>query len=211
METSRDSTGNGNRKSPGGSAPTNCWREQQRQANQPRPQPARSHNRSRHDRVLASRVIAVRACADAVKKRRVLLVDASQTEHELRADVMRKLGMDVDCAADTAEVRSWWRAALCDLALINAQRWRILETSRRISAVRSASLARTQAMRAFPDPPRDSEGRPAKPTATQTSGLSQRERYQAYAGADAFVRPAQRSEACVHGARAANVFTATVH
>jgi len=30
------------------------------------------------------------------------------------------------------------------------------------------------------------------------------------AGADAFVRPAERSEACRHRARAANVFTATV-
>jgi len=48
------------------------------------------------------------------------------------------------------------------------QRWGILEASRRISAVRSASIARTQAMRA-PAPPRDSEGRPSKPTATPTS------------------------------------------
>jgi len=58
----------------------------------------------------------------------VLLVDASQTEHELRADIMRKLGMDVDCAAETAEVRSWWRAALYDLALIRHQ---ILKDDRR--------------------------------------------------------------------------------
>ncbi|HXY51350.1 MAG TPA: hypothetical protein VEI01_18005 [Terriglobales bacterium] len=171
----------------------------------------------------------------AVKKKRVLLVDTSQ-RRELRAEVMRKLGMDVDCAADIAEARSWWRAALYDLVLINmkeghghrdkfcadvrsatppqrlaflvgqpeyladspnaeempvqnaedqvvagvndafsadhgdlTQRWGILEASRRISAVRSASLARTQAMRALPAPPRDSEGRPSKPTATPTS------------------------------------------
>jgi hypothetical protein len=49
------------------------------------------------------------------------------------------------------------------------RRWGILEASRRISAVRSASLARTQAMRALPTPPRDSEGRPSKRTATPTS------------------------------------------
>ena len=161
----------------------------------------------------------------AVKKKRVLLVDTLQAKRELRAEVMRKLGMDVYCAADIAEARLWWRAALYDLVLINmekgrgqrhkfcddvrsatrpqrlglrvgqpeyladspnadeespvqnaddqivgdlkvafatdrgdlTQRWGILEASRRISAVRSASLARTQAMRALPAPPRDSE------------------------------------------------------
>jgi len=41
-------------------------------------------------------------------------------------------------------------------------RWGILEASRRISAVRSASLARTQAMRALPTPPRDAEKRSSK-------------------------------------------------
>jgi hypothetical protein len=172
-----------------------------------------------------------------VKKKRVLLVDASQPKRELRAEVMRKFGMDVDCAADIEEARSWWRAALYDLVLINmekgqgyrdkfcddirgatppqrlaflvgqpkyladspngdeelavqngedqimsdlklnvaadrgdlTQRWGILEASRRISAVRSTSLARTQAMRALPAPPRDSEGRPSKRTPTPTS------------------------------------------
>lgn len=171
------------------------------------------------------------------KKKRVLLVDTSQTKRELRAEVMRKLGMDVDCAADIAEARSWWRAALYDLVLINmdkglghrdtfcdeirsatppqrlaflvgqpeylahtphaeeeralpnaddrivgdlkvafagdrgdlTRRWGILEASRRISAVRSASVARTQAMRALPAPLRDSEGRPSKPSARPTS------------------------------------------
>jgi CheY-like chemotaxis protein len=170
------------------------------------------------------------------KKKRVLLVDTSQAKRELRAEVMRKVGMDVDCAADIAEARSWWRAALYDLVLINVergngyrdkfcndirsatppqrlaflvgqpeyladspnadeelpvrdtddpvvvglndssshdrgdltQRWGILEASRRISAVRSAALARTQAMRALPAPPRDSDVRPSKPTATPT-------------------------------------------
>ena len=163
----------------------------------------------------------------AVKKKRVLLIDTSQAKRELRAEVMRKLGMDVDCAADIAEARSWWRAALYDLVLINmekgwgyrdkfcddirsatppqrlaflvarqnilrirtmlskrwpvqnaddqivgdlkvafaadrgdlTQRWGMLEASRRISVVRSASLARNQGMRALPAPPGDSEGR----------------------------------------------------
>jgi hypothetical protein len=179
-----------------------------------------------------------------IKKKRVLLIDTSQTKRELRAEVMRKLGMDVDSAADIAEARSWWRAALYDLVLISMekgqgyrdkfcddvrsatppqrlaflvgqpgylanspsaedelplqnadgqsdaqsdlqmmgklrvalsdhgdmnQRWGILEASRRISAVRSASLARTQAMRALPAPPRDYEGRPPKSTATRST------------------------------------------
>ncbi|HEX8799915.1 MAG TPA: hypothetical protein VF772_14955, partial [Terriglobales bacterium] len=46
--------------------------------------------------------------------------------------------------------------------------WGILEASRRLAAVRSASVARTQAMRALPPAPRDSEGRPSKATATPT-------------------------------------------
>jgi len=166
-----------------------------------------------------------------VKKKRVLLVDTSPAKRELRAEIMRKLGIDVDCAADINEALSWWRADLYNLVLIEGQndvgqrdyfcevirgatppqrlaflvgkpdylanaakangeasvqtnndpvqvsdvraalsaesgdqrqRWGILEASRRISAVRSTSLARTQAMRALPGPPRDSEGRPSK-------------------------------------------------
>ncbi|HEY1678664.1 MAG TPA: hypothetical protein VGG04_13200 [Candidatus Sulfotelmatobacter sp.] len=172
----------------------------------------------------------------AVKKKRVLLVDTSQPKRELRAEVMRKFGMDVDCAADISEARSWWRADFYDLVLINmenaqgyrdkfcddirraiprqrlaflvgqpeylanspgaeedmplprpdndlmdelklalaagrgdmTQRWGILEASRRISAVRSASLARTQAMRVLPALPRDSEGRSSKRTPAST-------------------------------------------
>ena len=174
---------------------------------------------------------------DTVKKNRVLLIDTSHAKRALRAEVLRKLGIDVDSAADIVEARVWWKPALYDLVLINmekgrgqrdkfcddvrsatppqrlaflvgrpeyladspnakeelasengdeqgaigaksivatdlgdtTQRWGILEASRRISAVRSASIARTQAMRALPPPPRDSEGRPAKPTTTPIS------------------------------------------
>jgi CheY-like chemotaxis protein len=53
------------------------------------------------------------------KKKRVLLLDASQTKRDLRADVMRKLGIEVDCAADVVEARYWWRADLYNLVLIN--------------------------------------------------------------------------------------------
>jgi len=180
---------------------------------------------------------------DAVKKRRVLLIDTSHARRDLRAEVMRKLGIDVDSAADIVEARIWWKPALYDLVLINmetgrgqrdkfcddvrsatppqrlaflvgrpeyladspsaneqslpengdkrqatgsakaivpadplaaepgdtTQRWGILEASRRISAVRSASIARTQALRTLPPPPRDSEGRTEKQTTIRTS------------------------------------------
>jgi hypothetical protein len=52
-------------------------------------------------------------------KKRVLLLDTSQTKRDLRADVMRKLGIEVDCAADVIEARCWWRADLYNLVLIN--------------------------------------------------------------------------------------------
>jgi CheY-like chemotaxis protein len=175
---------------------------------------------------------------DANKKKRVLLIDSSHAKRDLRAEVMRKLGIEVDSAADIVEARVWWRPALYDLVLINmekgrgqrdkfcddvrsatppqrlaflvgqpeyladspntcqelmaqngddraavgrtktmipvhpvetSERWGILEASRKISAVRSASVARTQAMRALPPPPRDSEKRPPKPSAAPTS------------------------------------------
>src|SRR5437763_10148546 len=57
-----------------------------------------------------------------VKKRRVLLVDTSPSKRELRAETMRRLGIDVDCAADISEARSWWRADLYDLVLINVDK-----------------------------------------------------------------------------------------
>jgi hypothetical protein len=56
-----------------------------------------------------------------VKKKRVLLLDASRPKRDLRSETMRKLGMEVDCAADVSEARCWWRAGLYDLVLINVQ------------------------------------------------------------------------------------------
>jgi CheY-like chemotaxis protein len=59
--------------------------------------------------------------AAAAKKKRVLLVDTSRTKRDLRSETMRKLGVDVDCAADISEARCWWRADLYDLVLINVE------------------------------------------------------------------------------------------
>jgi CheY-like chemotaxis protein len=174
----------------------------------------------------------------------VLLIDTSHAKRDLRADVLRKRGMDVDSAADIVEARTWWRPALYDLVLINmekgfgqrdkfcddlrsatppqrlaflvgqpeyladlptadqellmqdqdepgamdtakgvfaaisgdlTQRWGILEASRRISAVRSASVARSRAIRALPPPPRDSESRASKPTPSTLDDLLRKE------------------------------------
>jgi DNA-binding NtrC family response regulator len=182
--------------------------------------------------------------AASFKKKRILLVDSSSRSRDLRAEVMRKLGIDVDCAADIAEARSWWRADLYNLVLMNMdkgrghrdrfcedvrgakppqrlaflvgepqylsdspnadeelladnlderflmsdlkaalsidlkdlnQRWGILEASRRISAVRSACSARTQAMRDRPAPPRDPEGHLSKRTAATLDDLLREE------------------------------------
>ena len=58
--------------------------------------------------------------ANTPKKRRVLLVDMLPARSDLRAETMRKCGMEVDCAADLIEARSWWRADLYNLVLIDA-------------------------------------------------------------------------------------------
>ena len=63
------------------------------------------------------------------------------------------------------------KAALSiDLADLS-QRWGIMEASRRISAVRSASNARTKAMRDRPTPPRDLEVRHGKRPADEPPSL----------------------------------------
>lgn len=56
------------------------------------------------------------------RKKRVLLVGTSSRKRELRAEIMRRLGIEVDSAADIGEARSWWRADLYDLVLIDTAR-----------------------------------------------------------------------------------------
>ncbi len=55
----------------------------------------------------------------AAKKKRVLLVDSSRAKRDLRSETMRRLGAEVDCAADVSEARCWWRPNLYDLVLIH--------------------------------------------------------------------------------------------
>jgi len=184
------------------------------------------------------------ALPSKLKNKRVLLLDASATMRDRRAESMRKLGMEVDCAADVGEARSWWRADLYSLVLIDmesglghrdkfcddmrrakppqqisflvgkpgyladvpnadraprvqasgdqapwgdvktalaaelpggeSQRWGILEASRRISAVRSLSHARSQATQDRPVVPRDMETREVKRVVAQSRTLEPR-------------------------------------
>jgi CheY-like chemotaxis protein len=57
--------------------------------------------------------------APVARKKRVLLVDSSRATRDLRSETMRRLGAEVDCAADIAEARCWWRADLYNLVLMN--------------------------------------------------------------------------------------------
>jgi len=171
-------------------------------------------------------------------------VDASSAKRDRRAESMRKLGMEVDCAADISEARSWWRADLYSLVLIDmesgmghrdrfcddmrratppqqisffvgkpgyladapmadratmlpksedqsvradiraalapnllgevSQRWGIMEASRRISAVRTLSHARSSATQEKPGPPRDLETREFKRATAETRSAETR-------------------------------------
>ena len=56
-----------------------------------------------------------------LKNKRVLLLDTSATKRDLRAGSLRKLGMEVDCAADISEARSWWRADVYGLVLVDME------------------------------------------------------------------------------------------
>lgn len=56
---------------------------------------------------------------NSVKRKRVLLLDDSTAKRDVRAEAMRSLGMEVDCACDISEARSWWRADLYNLVIIN--------------------------------------------------------------------------------------------
>jgi CheY-like chemotaxis protein len=181
------------------------------------------------------------ALPSKLKNKRVLLVDTSATKRDLRAESLRKLGMEVDCAADISEARSWWRADVYGLVLIDmesglghrdkfcddirnakppqqisflvgkpgyladapnadrapkvprsidhaswadvktalaadlpglvSQRWGLFEASRRISAVRSLSHARTRATQDRPIAPRDMETRESKRAAAESRNL----------------------------------------
>ena len=55
------------------------------------------------------------------KKKRVLLIDTSRAQRDIRSEAMRRLGIEVDCAADISEARCWWRPELYDLVLFHVE------------------------------------------------------------------------------------------
>lgn len=64
---------------------------------------------------------AAAALSAPVKKKRVLLVDTCRAQRDMRGETMRRLGMEVDCAADISEARCWWRPELYDLVLFHVE------------------------------------------------------------------------------------------
>jgi CheY-like chemotaxis protein len=54
-------------------------------------------------------------------KKRVLLVNTRATQRDLRAKIMRKMGVEVDCAADISEARSLWQADSYSLVLVDVR------------------------------------------------------------------------------------------
>ena len=62
------------------------------------------------------------ALAPAATKKRILLVVSDDVRRDLRARVLRKLGAEVECAADISEARSLWRADSYNLVLLDIVR-----------------------------------------------------------------------------------------
>lgn len=58
----------------------------------------------------------------AASKKRILLVVSDDVRRDLRARVLRKLGVDVECAADISEARSLWRSDFYNLVLFDVVR-----------------------------------------------------------------------------------------
>jgi len=54
-------------------------------------------------------------------KKRVLLVNSFSFQRDLRARILRQLGVEVDCAADITEARSLWRADAYSLVLVDVR------------------------------------------------------------------------------------------
>jgi hypothetical protein len=55
-------------------------------------------------------------------RKRILLVDSYATKRDLRAKVLRKMGVEVDCASDISAARSLWQADAYNLVLLAVER-----------------------------------------------------------------------------------------
>ncbi|HEX6907167.1 MAG TPA: response regulator [Terriglobales bacterium] len=59
------------------------------------------------------------ALSPEARKKHILLVVSDDVRRDLRARVLRKLGTEVECAADISEARSLWRADSYNLVLLD--------------------------------------------------------------------------------------------
>ena len=57
----------------------------------------------------------------SLSKKKILLIDTHATTRDLRAKIMRKLGMEVESAAGVNEARSVWHAKSYDLILVDVR------------------------------------------------------------------------------------------
>jgi CheY-like chemotaxis protein len=54
-------------------------------------------------------------------RKRILLLATYATKRDLRAKILRKMGIEVDCAADIAEARLLWQADAYNLLLVDVR------------------------------------------------------------------------------------------
>ena len=54
-------------------------------------------------------------------RKRILLLATYATKRDLRAKILRKMGIEIDCAADIAEARLLWQADAYNLVLVDVR------------------------------------------------------------------------------------------
>jgi CheY-like chemotaxis protein len=70
---------------------------------------------------LEAEVAKIASEKDPLKRKRVLLVDARSARRDVRAEMLRKLGIEVDGASDIHEARIYWRPNYYDLVLLHVE------------------------------------------------------------------------------------------
>ncbi len=71
--------------------------------------------------MLSAEVSEIPGGKEPLKKKRVLLVDARSARRDVRAEMLRKLGIEVDSASDIHEARVFWRPNFYDLVLLHVE------------------------------------------------------------------------------------------
>ncbi len=71
--------------------------------------------------MLSAEVLEIPGGKEPLKRKRVLLVDARSARRDVRAEMLRKLGIEVDSASDIHEARVFWRPNFYDLVLLHVE------------------------------------------------------------------------------------------